>query len=63
MGGESDNLMVTVPAGIEKHIVLLVLLGIQYVAVACMHPLKNSELVHEQITSWEKNQSRKGLTG
>ena len=63
MDGESGNLMVTVPAGIEKHLVLPVLLGIQYVVAACMHPLKNSELVHEQITSWGKNQSRKGLTG
>jgi len=52
MDGESGNLMVTVPAGIEKHLVLPVLLGIQYVvAASCMHPLKSRELVHEQITS------------
>ena len=69
MDGESGNLMVTVPAGIEKHLVLPVLLGIQYVVAACMPHKKNREracsereLVHEPITSWEKK-SRKGLTG
>jgi hypothetical protein len=50
MDGESGNLMITVPAGIEKHLVLPVLLGIQYVVAACMHPLKNRELVLDQIT-------------
>ena len=50
MDGESGNLMITVPAGIEKRLVLPVLLGIQYVVAACMHPLKNRELVLDQIT-------------
>ena len=43
MDGESDNLMVTVPAGIEKRLVLPVLLGIQYVAAACIQRLKKIE--------------------
>jgi len=34
MDGESGNLMITVPAGIEKHLVLPVLLGIQNVVAA-----------------------------
>ena len=49
MDGESGNLMITVPAGIEKHLVLPVLLGIQYVVAACMpHKKTESELVQRE---------------
>jgi hypothetical protein len=62
MDGESGNLVVTVPAGIEKHLVLPVLLGVQYVVAACMHPLKKAEnLFMSQSPLGKNNQERSKL--
>ena len=64
MDGESGNLMITVPAGIEKHLVLPVLLGVQFVAAASMHPLKKQRaLFMNKSPLGKKKQSGKGLTG
>ena len=61
MDGESGNLMITVPAGIEKHLVLPVLLGVQFVAAASMHPLKKQRaLFMNKSPLGKKNNQERG---